>query len=79
MSARDLPGPMTGCPSDFCEEIASGGAACRAGDVELEAMLDEYYEVRGWDKTTGRPTRATLERLGLKAEADALQACGTLG
>ena len=65
-------------PERFLRESHTEGPL--AGQVsELEPMLDEYYEVRGWDKTTGRPTRATLERLGLKAEADALQACGTLG
>jgi aldehyde:ferredoxin oxidoreductase len=38
----------------------------------LDRMLDEYYEARGWDKSTGRPTRARLEKLGLKDVADAL-------
>ncbi len=34
-------------------------------DAELfERMLDAYYEIRGWDER-GRPTRETLERLGL--------------
>jgi len=42
-------------------------------------MLDEYYDVRGWDKTTGRPTRKTLERLGLAGVADELERCGCLG
>ncbi|HOG74576.1 MAG TPA: aldehyde ferredoxin oxidoreductase C-terminal domain-containing protein, partial [Methanofastidiosum sp.] len=32
---------------------------------ELDAMLDEYYELRGWDKK-GIPTKATLKRLGLE-------------
>ena len=30
------------------------------------------YEQLGWDKKTGSPTRATLERLGLKDVADGL-------
>jgi len=33
--------------------------------AELEAALDDYYELAGWDKTTGMPTRAKLEELGL--------------
>jgi aldehyde:ferredoxin oxidoreductase len=35
----------------------------------LSRMLDEYYEIRGWDKTTSVPTRQTLERLGLGSYA----------
>jgi len=27
-------------------------------------LLDDYYEVRGWDKE-GRPTKERLERLGI--------------
>ncbi|MGQ4870820.1 MAG: aldehyde ferredoxin oxidoreductase family protein [Candidatus Thorarchaeota archaeon] len=34
--------------------------------VELNEMLDEYYEQRGWDPETGVPRDETLERLGLK-------------
>jgi aldehyde:ferredoxin oxidoreductase len=28
--------------------------------------LDPYYEFRGWDKTTGKPTPEKLRELGLK-------------
>ena len=35
----------------------------------FEAMLDAYYEIRGWGPD-GRPTRATVERLGLAAAVD---------
>ena len=42
----------------------------------FEKMLDEYYEVVGWDKETGVPTRATLESLGLKDIADDLERMG---
>jgi aldehyde:ferredoxin oxidoreductase len=35
-------------------------------------MLDEYYEVRGWDKRTGIPTRKKLEELGIKEVANQL-------
>jgi len=34
--------------------------------VELERMLDEYYELEGWNKKTGLPTAKKLEELGLK-------------
>ena len=32
---------------------------------DLEAMLQAYYEARGWDATTGRPRREKLLSLGL--------------
>ena len=50
-------------PQRVMTEPAKGGA----GDgqvIELEAMLDEYYELRGWD-SQGQPSAATLERLAL--------------
>jgi aldehyde:ferredoxin oxidoreductase len=39
----------------------------------LEAIKDRYYKLRGWDLTTGVPTRATLESLDLKDVADELE------
>ncbi len=33
--------------------------------AEVEAALDEYYRIAGWDGRTGDPTPDTLERLGL--------------
>lgn len=33
--------------------------------ARAEEMLDEYYELRGWDHKRGWPTQTTLERLGL--------------
>jgi len=35
---------------------------------KYEALLDHYYDIRGWDKR-GVPTRKTMERLGLGQEA----------
>ncbi len=40
--------------------------------------LEEYYELRGWDKKTGRPTRAKLEELGLADVAEELAKLGLL-
>ena len=37
---------------------------------KFEAMKDEYYELRGWEKKTGIPTRKKLEELDLKDVAD---------
>jgi aldehyde:ferredoxin oxidoreductase len=36
----------------------------------FEAMLDAYYERRGWSRDDGRPTRETVERLGLGGVVD---------
>jgi len=44
----------------------------------FNSILDSYYEARGWDKATGRPTRITLEMLDLKDVADELQTLGKL-
>jgi aldehyde:ferredoxin oxidoreductase len=33
---------------------------------ELQSMLDNYYELRGWDKRTGIPTAAKLRELDLR-------------
>jgi len=35
-------------------------------------MLDEYYELHGWDKTTGSPTKQRLLALGLGAVVEKL-------
>jgi len=32
----------------------------------LEIYLDPYYEFRGWDKSTGKPTPEKLRELGLE-------------
>jgi aldehyde:ferredoxin oxidoreductase len=39
----------------------------------LEAIKDDFYKLRGWDPTTGVPTRTTLESLDLKDVADELE------
>ncbi|MFH1487836.1 MAG: aldehyde ferredoxin oxidoreductase C-terminal domain-containing protein, partial [Pseudomonadota bacterium] len=39
---------------------------------DLDRMLDEYYEARGWDGKTGRPTREKLMELRLGYVADDL-------
>ena len=39
---------------------------------EIEEVLDEYYEVRGWDKRTGIPTKKKLGELGLSDVAKEL-------
>jgi aldehyde:ferredoxin oxidoreductase len=39
---------------------------------ELDGLLDEYYDARGWDRQ-GRPTAETLKRLGLEDVAGSLE------
>ena len=42
-------------------------------------LMDKYYELRGWNKENGWPTRRKLEELGLKRIADELEKIGRLG
>ena len=42
-------------------------------------MLDEYYDLHGWDKETSFPTRNALEVLGLEGVAADLENIGKLG
>ena len=44
---------------------------------KYDGLLQHYYDLRGYDKR-GIPTRATLERLGLAAEAKAAEKYGSL-
>lgn len=44
----------------------------------MNPLLDRYYDMHGWDVTSGRPTRAVLEAYGLKAWADELEKLGYL-
>ena len=55
-------------PQKFLDERIQSGP--RKGEkLSLEKwdeMLDEYYELHGWDKETARPTAETLKALGLE-------------
>ncbi|MBT4933729.1 MAG: aldehyde ferredoxin oxidoreductase family protein [Rhodospirillaceae bacterium] len=50
-------------PERMLKEPAPSGAA-KGRVCELDKMLPEYYELRGWDKK-GEPTKKTLTRLSL--------------
>jgi aldehyde:ferredoxin oxidoreductase len=39
----------------------------------MKVIKDHYYQLRGWDLSTGVPTRGTLESLDLKDVADELE------
>ena len=46
--------------------------------ADWQTALTMFYKEFGWDETTGAPTRASLEKFGLKDVADALDAKGLL-
>ena len=55
-------------PWRFLNEPLPSGIAegQRLTREQLECMLDEYFVLRGWNKTTGIPTREKLKELGLE-------------
>lgn len=58
-------------PARLLEEPLPDGPAAGL-TVNLEPMLDAYYEFRGWDKETGIPTVEKLRELGLDFVIDKL-------
>jgi aldehyde:ferredoxin oxidoreductase len=54
-------------PRRFLEEAVVNGPYKGAvfKKEALEALLDEYYDLRGWDKKTGLIKESTLKRLGM--------------
>jgi aldehyde:ferredoxin oxidoreductase len=53
-------------PNRFSERLQEGGSADEAITKEdLDRMLDEYYNLRGWSRE-GIPKEETLQRLGLE-------------
>lgn len=52
-------------PERFLKEPAPDGP-CKGHVVELDQMLNEYYQHRKWDIKTGIPTEAKLKELRLK-------------
>ena len=44
----------------------------RMDRADIEVAKDMFYEQLGWDRKTGAPTRAALEKNGLKDVADGL-------
>jgi aldehyde:ferredoxin oxidoreductase len=50
-------------PKLLLQPLAEGGTQGHVPDLEL--MLTEYYETRGWDPETGKPGREKLEELEL--------------
>jgi aldehyde:ferredoxin oxidoreductase len=46
---------------------------------KFQILLDKYYELSGWNPTSGWPTRTRLEALGLGDVAGELEQMGRLG
>jgi len=66
-------------PRDMYEPIPSGPlAGWKMDEKKYNRMLDEYYDLHGWDKETGFPRRETLVNLGLERVADDLEKIGKL-
>ena len=50
-------------PRIAAEALTDGATAEKAPDMDV--LLEEYYLYHGWDPVTGKPHKATLERLAL--------------
>lgn len=57
-------------PKRLLEEPLPEGAAQGHTVKQLEQSLDVYYELRGWDKKTGKPTPEKLKQLNLDYVVD---------
>ena len=56
-------------PKRLLDEAMPSGPS-QGSTVPLDQMLDEYYELMGWD-ANGVPTRQRMEELGLQEEWEA--------
>lgn len=67
-------------PARFYEEPLFEGPA--KGSTlfkdKISSLLDEYYELMGWEKDTGLPTREKLVDLGLEEVSEELERMGKL-
>ena len=65
-------------PKILCRAPASGAYSYgelgeQSAITDNETMLDEYYEARGWDKSTGIPTQKKLKELQLDNVAEEIK------
>jgi len=66
-------------PRDMNEPIPSGRLkGWKMDHDKFNRMLDEYYDLHGWDRETSFPQKKTLVDLGLETVADDLQRIGKL-
>ncbi|MFC1885473.1 aldehyde ferredoxin oxidoreductase family protein [Thermodesulfobacteriota bacterium] len=64
-------------PDRFLKESLPEGES-KGHVVNLDLMLDEYYEARGWDRETGFPSKNKMKSLGLDEAANELESMGKL-
>ena len=65
---------------DLSEPIPTGPmAGWKMDRKKFNRMLDDYYDLHGWNRKTSFPTRKTLVSLNLKYVADDLEKIGKLG
>ena len=57
-------------PKALLEPLKEGGAEGYV--IPFDEMIEAYYAARGWDPSTGRPTKEKLEFLGLEDVAEDL-------
>jgi aldehyde:ferredoxin oxidoreductase len=57
-------------PARLLEEPMPDGPAKGHVVEQLDTLLDQYYQERGWDKETGKPTPEKLKELGLESVID---------
>ena len=55
-----------------------GSGPVKGQVFELDELLDQYYEARGWNKETGIPEKSKLEELGLEEAISVLQKEGKI-
>lgn len=67
-NARDGLGREADCiPKKLTKSLIGGKSDGISIDMlDIEKAKDQYYELAGWDVSTGVPTKETLERLGLR-------------
>jgi aldehyde:ferredoxin oxidoreductase len=66
-------------PREMFEPIPTGNfAGWKMDEEKFNKMLDEYYDLHGWDSETSFPTKKTLVDLGLEYVANDLEKIGKL-
>jgi len=62
-------------PSRFSQNMLAGASSDqKITNRDLEKMLNEYYQLRGWDQKTGIPLEVKLANLGLGQLAEDIKA-----
>lgn len=67
-------------PKRFMEEPVKSGPykGYRCEKENWDEMLDQFYELQGWDKKTGLQTLSSLKELGMEDVAQRLEKAGKL-